>query len=88
MGVHEGPRSENGVGSEFLTGICGHIHRGSFKREVRIFPKYRMLDCGAGCFSTSPLAIHECVSGRTLYAYTNEQKQTLLGIAELVVEES
>lgn len=65
MEVHEGAKAENG---EYLIGVCGHIHRGSQVKEVRIFPKYRMLDCGAGCFPTGRLAIHECVSNRTMYA--------------------
>lgn len=72
MAQHEGPRSENGLGEEHLTGLCGHVHRGPFKKEIRVFPKYRMLDCGAGCFPHSPLAIHECISGRTLYAYPKD----------------
>lgn len=68
MDVHEGPRSSNGMGMGHLIGICGHIHRGPSVDKVRIFPKYRMLDCGAGCFDDHPLAVHECVTGRTMYA--------------------
>lgn len=68
MEVHEGPRSQNGVGKEHLTGVCGHIHRGLSVTKARIFPRYRMLDSGAGCYPKSPLAIHECLSNRTLYS--------------------
>lgn len=68
MDKHEGPRSKNGLGSEHLIGICGHIHRGPSVKEVRIYPNYRMLDCGSGCFTSGRLAIHECISGRTMYA--------------------
>jgi hypothetical protein len=64
---HEGPLSQVGLGSENLTGVCGHIHRGKAVKEVRIFPKYRMLDCGAGCWESAPLAVHECISGDTKY---------------------
>jgi hypothetical protein len=71
MEVHKGPLSESRPG-EYLIGVCGHIHRGPNVKEVRIFPKYRMLDCGAGCFPTGRLAIHECVSNRTLYAIPEE----------------
>jgi hypothetical protein len=66
MGVHEGPLSDAGKGKEHLIGVCGHIHRGL--TEVRIFPRYRMLDCGSGCFPTGRLAVHECISARTMYA--------------------
>lgn len=69
MDCHEGPLSDCGTGSDHLIGVCGHIHRGRGVTEARIFRRYRILDCGAGCYSTSPLAVHECVSGRTLYAW-------------------
>lgn len=68
MDKHEGPRSNGGEGPDNLIGVCGHIHRGPSVKEVRIYPNYRMLDCGAGCFTSGRLAIHECISGRTLYA--------------------
>jgi len=68
MDVHEGPLSDNGLGTDHLIGICGHIHRGASATEVRIFPRYRMIDCGSGCFGTSPLAVHECLSNQTFYA--------------------
>lgn len=67
MEQHEGPLSQHETGVH-LTGVCGHIHRGPAARDVRIFPKYRMLDVGAGCFTSGSLAAHECISGRTLYA--------------------
>lgn len=67
MDKHEGPRSEDGTGEMHLIGVCGHIHRGKGAHNVRLFPNYRMLDCGAGCFYDSPLAIHECISGVTQY---------------------
>lgn len=65
MDKHAGPRSECGVGSEFLTGVCGHIHRLP-ATEVRIFPKYRMLDTGCGCSPAGKLSVHECVGNITL----------------------
>ena len=36
--------------------------------------QYRMLDTGCGCFPTGSLAIHECISNRTLYARPEELK--------------
>ncbi len=74
MDVHEGPLSMGGIGTEHLIGLCGHIHRGPKVPEVRIYPNYRMLDCGSGCFPSGALAIHECISGRTLYARPMEEK--------------
>jgi hypothetical protein len=71
MEAHEGAmafKREDGTVAEGLIGLCGHIHRGPFVREVRIFPKYRMLDCGSGCFPSGRLALHEAVSCRTMYA--------------------
>ena len=68
MDVHEGPKSDNGEGDDFLIGLCGHIHRGPSAHDVRIFKQYRMLDSGAGCYPNSPLAVHECLSNRTFYA--------------------
>lgn len=65
--VHEGPLEMNGTGSKHLIGVCGHIHRLP-ATQVRIFPNYRLLDAGCGCADYAPLAIHECISGRTLYA--------------------
>lgn len=64
---HEGPISQNGLGIDHLIGVCGHIHRGPKVTEVRIFDKYRMLDCGSGCWIEAPLAIHECKENRTFY---------------------
>lgn len=72
--VHEGPISPST--GEHLTGICGHIHRLPNIKTVRIFPKYRLLDSGCGCSDTAPLAIHECVSNRTLYATPKELDET------------
>lgn len=68
MDMHEGPLSNNGLGPDHLVGICGHIHRGSSAITIRSFPKYLMLDTGCGCYLNSPLAVHECLSHRTLYA--------------------
>lgn len=65
MDKHEGPLSQEDPGVH-LIGLCGHIHRLP-ATEVRIFPKYRMLDAGCGCSPDAPLAIHECVDNRTLY---------------------
>jgi len=67
MDVHEGPKSDNGTGSENLTGVCGHIHRLPSLAEARLFPKYRMLDAGCGCSEDAPLTVHECLSERTYY---------------------
>lgn len=72
---HEGPLSQNGEGNDHLIGICGHIHRGPSTGSVRIFKKYRMLDCGCGCFEYSPLAIHECISGTTFYVSKNKDNK-------------
>ena len=73
---HEGPRSDNGTGDRNLIGVCGHIHRGRDVTSIREFPKYRMLDCGAGCWDEAPLAIHECHSGETWYVKkVNEGKK-------------
>ena len=74
MHLHKGPRSNGGTGGEHLIGVCGHIHRGTDIKQVRIYPKYRMLDCGSGCFGSGKLAVHECISGRTLYADPNDLK--------------
>jgi hypothetical protein len=71
---HEGPQSQCGLGVDRLIGVCGHIHRGKAVKEARIFPKYRMLDCGAGCWESAPLAVHECLSGETLYFSTPVEK--------------
>lgn len=68
MDNHEGPRSNGGEGPDSLIGVCGHIHRGPTVKEIRVYPNYRMLDCGCGCFPSGRLAVHECVSNRTLYA--------------------
>lgn len=76
MDRHEGPLSSGGEGSEHLIGVCGHIHRGPDVTEVRIYPKYRMLDCGAGCFASGRLAVHECISGRTMYADPRETESS------------
>jgi serine/threonine protein phosphatase 1 len=72
---HEGPLSLNGKGDINLIGICGHIHRGPAGCSVRIFKKYRMLDCGCGCFDFSPLAIHECISSKTYYIKKNKRNK-------------
>lgn len=69
MDVHEGPIGEKG---EHLIGLCGHIHRGSAVQEIRVFKNYRMLDCGCGCYPNSPLAVHECIENRTLYAFPDK----------------
>lgn len=75
---HKGPRSLNGRGKKHLIGICGHIHRLPGNLEVRIYPKYRMLDCGAGCSEEGVLAVHECISSRTLYARPSDLKKEAL----------
>lgn len=72
MDCHEGPRSDKGEGDQNLIGVCGHIHRGPMVKEIRVYPNYRMLDCGCGCFPSGRLAIHECISNRTLYADPND----------------
>jgi hypothetical protein len=77
MDVHEGPLNNRGEGTEHLTGVCGHIHRGPNVRDVRIFNNYRMLDCGSGCFETGSLAAHECISGRTLYARPEDLREDM-----------
>lgn len=64
---HEGPKSDNGTGEKNRIGVCGHIHRGKSVKQVRLFPNYRMLDCGAGCWESAPLAVHECHENKTYY---------------------
>lgn len=67
MWVHEGPLSSQGLGAHHMIGVCGHIHRGPKVKEVRVFPNYRMLDTGCGCWDHGRLAIHECKSAITHY---------------------
>jgi len=65
---HPGPFDNNGAGDINLIGICGHIHRGP-DTSVRTFPMYRFLDCGCGCYTESPLVIHECISNENWYVF-------------------
>lgn len=68
---HPGPIDWDKKPRKHLIGICGHIHRGVNVKTIRTFRNYRVLDCGAGCFSGSPLAIHECMESNTLYAWSD-----------------
>lgn len=70
MVQHKGPVSQH-TGTN-LIGVCGHIHRAPLVKTIREFPKYRLLDCGAGCYRGGPLAIHECISNTTTYTYQEE----------------
>ena len=74
MDKHEGPLSQHESGKH-LIGLCGHIHRGPNVEEVRIFPNYRMLDVGCGCFPSGPLAIHEAIENRTFYAKPSDLRK-------------
>ena len=69
---HTGPMNDCGKGKEHLIGICGHMHRGPDVDCVRIHPKYRLLDCGTGCWPNANLAIHECIENKTWYVNNNE----------------
>lgn len=73
MPQHPGPLSNGGAGAKHLIGICGHIHRGRTMNDIRQYPQYRLLDCGCGSVpGFGRLAIHECISGNTMYVDTEK----------------